>query len=311
MAFVRDESSLKDGVTFVVPVHNKARYLPRVLAAIRAQRGDFPRDYVFVDDGSTDGSLDVLRALTRDWPDTVVHVQPNGGSANATNAGIARARRRFVKFVDADDRLAHDATAVLLKALGDGPACLAFGEAVRHAEADDVDAALARPLGDPPSHLMAAPLKAALTNSLFNPTQFLARTACLRQVGGCDERIVHSQEYSLTLRLARLWPFVRVAAPVAYLPAHVPASLGTNRGRQLRRVTLACAYFLGDHPDVPATLARFAARRCAARAWKFARREAGARIFSRAFAHHVSAMLGLLRDPAAHIHASARAFGEG
>jgi hypothetical protein len=304
-------ASLEDGVSFVVPVHNKARYLPRVLASIRAQRGEFPRDHVFVDDGSTDGSLDLLRSLTRDWPDTVIHVQENRGSANATNAGIARARRRFVKFVDADDQLAHDATALLLRALGDGPACLAYGQAVRHPEAEDVGPALARPLGDGAAHFMEAPLKAALTNSLFNPTQFLARTECLRQVGGCDERIVHSQEYSLTLRLARLWPFIRVEAPVAYLPAHVPSSLGTSKSRQLRRVTLACGYFLGDHPELPGSLVRFAQRRCAARAWKFARREAGAGVLSPAFWRHVSAMLGLPRDPARHIHACARAFGEG
>ena len=52
------------GVSFVVPVYNKAAYLPDVLAAIRAQRGDFAWQYIFVDDGSTDDSLAILERLT-------------------------------------------------------------------------------------------------------------------------------------------------------------------------------------------------------------------------------------------------------
>ena len=52
------------GVSFVVPVYNKAPHLPRVIAQIKAQQGDFPKQYVFLDDGSSDGSLDIVRAET-------------------------------------------------------------------------------------------------------------------------------------------------------------------------------------------------------------------------------------------------------
>ena len=79
-----------EGVSFVVPVYNKAPYLPGVLDAIRAQRGDFARQYVFVDDGSSDGSLALLKRLTGGWPDTVIETQPNRGSANATRCPTAQ-----------------------------------------------------------------------------------------------------------------------------------------------------------------------------------------------------------------------------
>ena len=46
----------ENGVSFVVPVYNKARVLPPVLDAMAAQQGDFPREFIFVDDGSTDDS---------------------------------------------------------------------------------------------------------------------------------------------------------------------------------------------------------------------------------------------------------------
>jgi glycosyltransferase involved in cell wall biosynthesis len=280
------------GVSFIVPVYNKAPYLEGVLTAIRAQRGAFPRQYVFVDDGSSDGSLEIVRRTTEGWPDTVIETQSNHGSAHATNRAVALATQPFVKFVDADDLLAHDATERLLTALHDSDACLVYGDA-QDFEADarpDLGAALPE---TPSVRRLRAPLKLALKNSLFNPTQFLARTDAVRAVGGCDEAIVFSQEYSLTLRLAAKWDFLKLDATVAYLPYAAPGRLSDNQARQLKRVTLACASFLHDNPDVPAALAGFACRRAAGRAWKFAHRHMGAGLGSPWYRLYVRSLLGL------------------
>ena len=111
---------MKTGVSFVVPVYDKAPYLPGVLERLAAQRGDFDREYVFVDDGSTDGSLAILKGRTAGWPDTSIVEQANHGVAHATNRGLERARMPFVKFCDADDLLVDGATQALLAALSRG-----------------------------------------------------------------------------------------------------------------------------------------------------------------------------------------------
>lgn len=261
----------KPGVSFVVPVYNKAPWLEDVLSRIAAQRGDFEREFIFVDDGSTDESLAILRDVTRDWPDTVIETQANAGSAVATNVGIALAGRRFVKFVDADDLLHADATRLLMTALeADSEACLAFGRAERFTDraALDLDGTLA----PPSARRVDRALRRAMANSLFNPTQFMARRAALVAVGGCDERIVFSQEYALTMRLARRWPLLRLDAPVAYLPDMVAGRLSNNPGRQLQRVTHSIAYFLRDYPETPWVLKQYAAKRMAYRAWKYLHR---------------------------------------
>ncbi|HEX7008289.1 MAG TPA: glycosyltransferase family 2 protein [Alphaproteobacteria bacterium] len=294
------------GVSFIVPVCNKAPYLPAVLAAIRAQRGDFPRQYIFIDDGSTDGSAALLDRLTAGWPDTVVERQVNRGSAHATNRAIALARLPFLKFVDADDLIAHDATRVLLEALAPSDACLAFGGRVHYPV--DTLPDLTAPLQAAPTERLRRPLRLALRNSLFNPTQCLARTEAVRAVGGCDERIVWSQEYTLTLRLARRWDFLKVDTTVAYLPREVPGRLSNNPGRQLQRVTLACANFLRDHPDTPAGLKRFACHRAAGRAWKYARRHLGATHFSSWFGRALMSRLGVVGDPVQFIEACAQVY---
>jgi glycosyltransferase involved in cell wall biosynthesis len=299
-------TELRDGVSFVVPVYNKAPYLPHVIEAIRNQAGDFTREYVFIDDGSTDESLDIVRRLTAGWDNVVIHAQANHGSAHATNQGIARARMPFIKFVDADDLLTDRATITLLDSLRDSPACLAFG---RHAAYDTIEGlSLKTGAMRPTAHLIGHPLRNALRNSFFNPTQILVRTRCAQEVGGCDERVMHSQEYSLALRLARRWPFLDVDVLIALRPREVPGSLGSSKARQLRRVTMACAYFLRDHPDTEASLQRFACRRAAGRAWKYARRHGGSGYGSRWFRLMLQSYLGPLSNASGFIEVCAEAF---
>jgi len=295
-----------DGVSFVVPVYNKAAWLPQVLHQIEVQQGGFAREFIFIDDGSTNDSLAVLETETAHWRNVTIRQQTNHGSAHATNQGIRLARLPFIKFVDADDLLADRATETLLAALRGSDAVLAYGGVERYDDVAAIDLTACRP--DARQHRIAAPLRPALRNSLFNPTQFLVRTEVAQAVGGCDERIVHSQEYSLTLRLAQRGPFIRVDAPLAFLPRDVPGRLGSHMGRQLQRVTRACALFVADHPELPWTIKRFACRRAAGRAWRYARRHGGAGMNSPWFQAYLRSRLPIFSDHAGFIAACANVF---
>ena len=91
-------------VSIIVPIYNARRYL-------RQTAGDLLRqtyrdiEVIFVDDGSTDGSGELLERLAlRDERVRVIH-QENGGTARARNAGIAAASGRYLMFMDDDDRI--------------------------------------------------------------------------------------------------------------------------------------------------------------------------------------------------------------
>jgi glycosyltransferase involved in cell wall biosynthesis len=86
-------------VSFIVPVHDGARYLGECLASIRAQTIP-PVEVLVIDDGSTDASGDVARAFG--GPVRCLR-QPHGGASKARNLGIAEARGELVAFLDADD----------------------------------------------------------------------------------------------------------------------------------------------------------------------------------------------------------------
>jgi glycosyltransferase involved in cell wall biosynthesis len=89
-------------VSIVVPLYNKAGYVDRCVASIRAQTmTDF--EVIVVDDGSTDSShADFERACAGDARFILVR-QPNGGVSRARNAGIERASAEVIAFLDADD----------------------------------------------------------------------------------------------------------------------------------------------------------------------------------------------------------------
>lgn len=87
-------------ISVVIPLYNKAAQIERTLKSVLAQTyGDY--EVVVVDDGSTDGSADVVRRIA-DLRIRVVS-QANAGVAAARNRGIAEARGEFVALLDGDD----------------------------------------------------------------------------------------------------------------------------------------------------------------------------------------------------------------
>ena len=58
-------------ISVVIPTYNRARFLPGVLDAVFAQRDCPPFEVIVVDDGSTDGTGDVLRRVAHPIVTTV------------------------------------------------------------------------------------------------------------------------------------------------------------------------------------------------------------------------------------------------
>ena len=87
-------------VSVIVPAYNAAPTIGGTLAGLAAQDFDRPFEVIVVDDGSTDGTLEIVRAASIDV--SIVESGPRSGPAPARNAGAARARGPALAFLDAD-----------------------------------------------------------------------------------------------------------------------------------------------------------------------------------------------------------------
>ncbi len=190
-------------VSVVVAVYNPGPYLRPLLHALDRQQP--PTDgfeAVLVDDGSTDGSGELLErwARTRAW--AVVVRQPNSGwPSRPRNAGIDRARGEFVLFVDHDDWIADDALARLIPFARDAGADVVVGR--MGAAGRKVPVALFRAThrdARPP----AVPLQDSMTVHAMFRRSFLAEHGIRfdESVRRLEDHLFMAQAYTRATRIA-------------------------------------------------------------------------------------------------------------
>jgi len=109
--------SAKPTVSICIPTYNRREYLRQALDSVVAQTSkDF--EIVVVDDGSTDGTEDMIKNLT--FPVTY-HWQPNAGDAAARNKLVELAKGKYISFIDSDDLLIPDAVERMVKTIDAEP----------------------------------------------------------------------------------------------------------------------------------------------------------------------------------------------
>lgn len=86
-------------LSVIIPVYNASRYIAQAIDSVIAQKG-VRVELIVVDDGSTDGTMEVLR----EYGQTVVtYTIEHSGASVARNFGLKQAHGEYVMFLDADD----------------------------------------------------------------------------------------------------------------------------------------------------------------------------------------------------------------
>lgn len=267
------------GVSFVVTVYNKARFLPAVLGAIFAQEGDFDREYILIDDGSRDDSVAVMERLCAGQSNVRILRQANAGPAKATNVAVKAATLPWLKIVDGDDVLAPYATQLLLGATRRMDTQFAIG---RHIYCADVGQATFAPAPRAPELRRRDLFSECLRNAPCNLTPTLIGRDRYWEVGGCDERLF-TQDFSLLLRFAWREAPADIDAVLSASPAEASGRVSDNQRLILKEINAAMLYFLAETPGVPFGVRRRAVERAYGRAWKWQRRRCSATLLSRWF----------------------------
>ena len=90
-------------ISVIVPVYNTERYLRRCLDSLLYQDIDEKYEIIVVNDGSTDGSLEIAETYAEFFGNIKVYSRENGGLSAARNTGLEYSRGKYIAFVDSDD----------------------------------------------------------------------------------------------------------------------------------------------------------------------------------------------------------------
>jgi glycosyltransferase involved in cell wall biosynthesis len=191
-------------VSVVIPLYNHAAYIAEAVRSVLDQ-GPILRELIVVDDGSTDGSAEVMRDLCRADSRVVFWSQENRGAHAALNAGLLRAGGEFLAVLNSDDAYLPGRLAALAEALDRDPlpalaaSEIAFmdaqGDAVGNPWYEDARQFLARS-GDMALSLVQG-------NLLMTTSNYLFRRTLLEEMGGfAPLRYAHDLDFALRL-LAR------------------------------------------------------------------------------------------------------------
>ena len=111
-------------VTIVTPCRNSQAYLERTIVSVAEQ--SYPNvEYIVVDGGSTDGTLDIIRrhdGVVSHWVS-----EPDDGQADALRKGFAVAHGEIFAWINSDDAYPRDAVEVAVSALRRSDADVVYG----------------------------------------------------------------------------------------------------------------------------------------------------------------------------------------
>jgi glycosyltransferase involved in cell wall biosynthesis len=242
-------------VSIIIPCYNAEPWIAAAVDSALAQSWQ-EIEVIAVNDGSSDGSLAVLRRLA--GPKVRVVDQPNRGAAAARNAGLSMARGEFVQFLDADDLLTPGKIASqvpLLVARGAGAVASA-----RWARFDRNPALAVA--ADSPLFRDMAPIDFLLLYTagghMMHPAAWLVPSPIARAAGPWDETLTLNDdgEYFARVLLASR-EIVHAPQSLTLYRSQVPKSLSGRRDRRsLESLYRSCeliAKGLAEAEDSPRT----------------------------------------------------------
>ncbi len=229
---------------------NSARYLDECIESVRSQ--DYKNyEHVFVDGGSTDGTLEKIKALDGDvkWVTGV-----RGGISNAMNEGVRLATGDVVSHLHSDDFYASPRTLSIVAAAFDRQpqAQWLYGRCVSVVDGE-------RKLNEFESK-PCTPRTLIRRNLVPHPATFVRREAFLR-AGLFDTSLKYAMDYDLWLRLVAIGPPIQLEDYLSAFRFHEGSASTRNAWRaRIEDMKVRLRHVKGGPAERLEHFARFAIR---------------------------------------------------
>ena len=218
-------------VTVLMPVYNAERFVAETVKSVLAQTfRDF--EFLIINDGSTDGSLDILHDYAGRDPRFRIVSRPNTGYVVALNEGLELARGEFIARIDADDLADPRRLELQVARMREEPALVALGS---NAAAIDEDGL---PLGDysvPLTHEQIEASHLQGSSAIHHPAVML-RPEAVRRVGRYRKELMPCEDFDLWLRLGEVGRLANLPEVLLTKRLFAGSAVATNLANQEKLV---------------------------------------------------------------------------
>lgn len=211
-------------LTVITPSYNQAQFIESTIQSILSQKTDFPVEYLVLDGGSTDGTLDILKKYEEKlkWIS-----QPDGGQADAVNKGIGLATGDIVGWLNSDDIYLPGTLQSVVNAFDQHPEshwlygkCNMINETGR-----EVRKWITKYKN---FSLRKFSYNRLLTENYISQPAVFFRKKSFLEIGELDTSLHYAMDYDLWLKLGRLSPPVIIHRYLASFRLHGSSKSVTN-----------------------------------------------------------------------------------
>lgn len=251
-------------VSVIITCYNIRNYVAAAIHSVIVQTY-VHHEIIVVDDGSTDGTVEMLRHHPASNRFTLLNKE-NGGPSSARNFGIAQSKGEVIAFLDGDDQWEPDKLQTQVDVFMHHPAAgLIFTDFSTFTETGVMVTGKNRSMF---AHLEAVPYPFLVSrNNFIYPSTVMIRRSVVELCGGFDESLRGPEDLDLWLRVARQYPILglhesltRIRLHLSNISSNIPVMLEHERtviekqrpflSPLTYRIRLARLYFLNADRSV-------------------------------------------------------------
>jgi glycosyltransferase involved in cell wall biosynthesis len=236
-------------ITIVTPSYNQGAFLAETIESVFRQEGDFAIDYIIIDGGSSDNSVDIIKrydaVLQRgEWPVKCQGIryrwisEKDRGQTDALIKGFSRAHGEIFAWLNSDDTYLQGALQTAACFFLDHPdVALMYGDA-SYCDASGGGIGSYRTAGFDLDRLASG-------NFICQPAAFFRRSA-FEAVGGLDGTLDFVMDYDLWVRIGK-----------RFVCCHVPQLVATYRLHETSKTVSSETLYMNSEESLAVTIRHF------------------------------------------------------
>lgn len=183
--------------SIIIPCYNHEKFVQRAIQSVIDQ--DFiDWEIIFVDDGSIDKSLEIVKKLAQNDFRLQLFLKENGGLSSARNLGLINCRGRFIQFLDSDDYLLPGCLGQVYKFL-----CNCYSDLIRvgyqYVDEDDEQV-----IHSVTPQFRKSFFPSILCQNLGPCHSIFIKAECITKIGSFDEELKSAEDWDFWIRAVKL-----------------------------------------------------------------------------------------------------------